>query len=537
MVLINPMDCYTPEFTMPNTIPTQLLILATYLKKNNNIDIEILDLSHKYKLKNRDVMISKYLDQYHNWPFFGITCFTSNYYLDTIFLAKKIREINPDALIFVGGYHPTIRPNDFIFPNSPFDFIFSGEAEIEINKLMEKLRKSNFKKPNEPTIIYCSPLDKKDFINVDWSYVESFNFIKNPQLNNLVMFPVFLSRGCPFLCRFCQDSENELTLCYRKWRRMPIIKALKELKNIGRKFLKKDELNYEIMIFDPLFGTPTYRVKLYKKLLKYAPNQNYWAELRVDTFKPEKEIPDLKQLKFSLSFGFESGSAEMLRIMNKTQIPDKYLENMKNIANKLDENEIYYVLNLLFGHPGETYKTFQETYNFLKDLVRNKQFIIPSYSKYMLYTGTEIYSKMSKYENLYGTEFLIKKWWVKKINQMRASKLVNPSKELDCIDMHYKIQEIALDLSKSLRKRLGKRSDMFLIYSKFKQHFLEDMIIWKNAPQLFINFIRDNVQILLDKGHSNEMHNFIKNNVNRLLTKDTPLKFTEFIHKKFPEFL
>lgn len=57
LVLINPMDCYTPEFTMPNTIPTQLLILATYLKINSNFDIEVLDLSHKFELKNREKTI------------------------------------------------------------------------------------------------------------------------------------------------------------------------------------------------------------------------------------------------------------------------------------------------------------------------------------------------------------------------------------------------------------------------------------------------------------------------------------------------
>ncbi|GAI37551.1 unnamed protein product, partial [marine sediment metagenome] len=36
-------------------------------------------------------------------------------------------------------------------------------------------------------------------------------------------------------------------------------------------------------------------------------------------------------------------------------------------------------------------------------------FILPNYSIYEHYPGTEIYSNMSKYENLYGTQFLLKK--------------------------------------------------------------------------------------------------------------------------------
>ena len=537
LVLINPMDCYTPEFTMPNTIPTQLLILATYLKKKINIDIEILDLSHKFELKNREKEIQRYLDLYKNWTYFGITCFTSNYYIDTVFLAKKIREVNPDAVIFVGGYHPTMKPNDFIFLNSPFDFIFVGEAEIKLTKLMsERIIRVN--RRSDPRIIYCNPLEITDFINTDWSFAESFDFIKNPDPNNLVMFPVFLSRGCPFTCKFCCDPSNPRMKAYREWRRMPIDKGLKELTNINERFQNRENLNYEIMICDPLFGTPKYRIELYKKLLEYAPNQNYWAELRVDTFKPKKEIPDLKKLKFHLSFGLESGSPEMLKIMDKTEEPEIFLEKMQDIATQLDENQIYCVLNILIGHPGETHKTLNRTHDYLKKLLNSKSYLIPSFSKYMLYPGSEIYSQMDKYENLYETEFLIKEWWKNEMNQMRISQLVNPSNELSCIDVYYEMQKIVLDLLKLLRQReIGRRTDMIYIQRKYKQHIMMDKFFWRNAPQLFINFIRDHIQILLGDGYSEEIYNFIKKNMHFFLKEGCPQEFLDFINQNFPKFL
>lgn len=538
MVLINPMDCYTPEFTMPNTIPTQLLILATYLKSNSNFDIGVLDLSHKFELKNREKTIQKYLDQYRDWPFFGITCFTSNYFLDTIFLAKKIKEINPSAFIFVGGYHPTMKPNDFIFPNSPFDYIFSGEAELEFIKLIKNISKNNLKKPKKPQIIDCDPLDKKNFINVDWSYAESFDFIKNPQPNNLVMFPVFLSRGCPFECRFCCDPSNPRMIGYRKWRKMPVDMGLKELVNINNRFENRNNLFYEIMICDPLFGTPQYRIELYEKLLKYAPNQNYWAELRVDTFKPDIEIPYLKKLKFHLSFGFESGSKEMLKIMNKTPAPEGFLDKMENIATQLDDNQIYCVLNILIGHPGETYKTLKETHDFLTKLMKHKSFIIPSFSMYMLYPGSEIYSHMNKYEKKYGTGFLLKEWWKYEINQMRISKLVNPSSELSCIDVYYEMQKIILDVLRLLpQKKIGRRSDMPYIRRKYRKHIMMDKLSWPNIPQLFINFIRNNIHVLLEVNYSKEMYYFIRNNMHFFLSENPPQKFIDFIKKNFPNFL
>ncbi|GAI67934.1 unnamed protein product, partial [marine sediment metagenome] len=58
----------------------------------------------------------------------------------------------------------------------------------------------------------------------------------------------------------------------------------------------------------------------------------------------------------------------------------KYLEKMKVISKKLDENEIYHTINILYGHPGETYKTINETNDYLVKLFKNKHFILPNYS-------------------------------------------------------------------------------------------------------------------------------------------------------------
>lgn len=538
LVLINPIN--PSELSKIKIVPTQLLILASYIKKNLDLDVDILDLSFKFEFHSVDKTISRYLDKFNDYDYFGIACFSSFFYMTSLFLAKKIREILPNAYIFVGGYHPTIRPNDFVFPNSPFNYIFSGEAEKELCKLIKKLNVKSFRL-KAPLIIYCEPLNIEDFINTDWSYTESLDYVKNPTPSDRVMIPVFLSRGCPFTCNFCQDPKNKLTKASRSWRRMPINKALNELVNIYNQFHNRDNLIYEVWIWDPLFGTPKYRIELYKKLLRYAPDQYYWAELRVDTFKPDEEIPFLKQLKFSLTFGLESGSPKILKIcMNKTPKPYKYLEKMKVISKKLDENEIYHTINILYGHPGETYQTINETNDYLVKLFKNKHFILPNYSIYEHYPGTEIYSNMSKYENLYGTQFLLKKWWNTKKNPKMASRLIKPSNELDCIDVHYKTQENVLNIAKIvLKNKIGRRSDMPLTYHKIREYLINGIMTWKMVPKFFINLIRDNIFVLLANNYSKEMYNFMKNKIDKLLAEDFPQKFKtiEFLKTNFPEFL
>jgi len=474
-------------------VPTQLLILATYLKKLNNIDASFLDLSQKFGIRNREEIISKYLDNFSDYPFFGITCPTSNFYLDCLFLAKKIREFIPSAYIIIGGHHPTVRPKDFLFKKSPFNFIFSGEAEIELSKLIKKITIIE-KHPKKPKIIYCNPINKKDFINTDWKYAESFDFIKNPNQNNFVIFPVFLSRGCSFKCNFCTDPNNKLTSCYKIRRLFPYDKAIKELTFIYDLFHNKKKITYEVNISDPIFGNPHFRKKIYKDLIESAPDQYYAAEIRVDTFQPDMEIPSLKQLKFYLSFGLESGSPEMLTIMNKTKMPRKYLYKMKEIAEKLDRNSIYYVVNILLGHPGENNKTLVENSKYLKDLVREKRFLIPQFIKYMLHPGSEIYSNMKKYKKKYGTRFLLKEWWKEEINQLKISQLVNPSSELHCIKLYYEIQKLALKIYKLIAaNKIGRRPDMRAMQQNFYRNILEQINIWKKAPEEFENFIRDKV--------------------------------------------
>ncbi len=313
--------------------------------------------------------------------------------------------------------------------------------------------------------------------------------------------------------------------------------AVKELININNRFQNRESLNYEIMICDPLFGTPEYRKELYNNLIKLAPNQAYWAELRIDTFKPDFEIPLLKKLQFHLSFGFESGAPEMLQIMNKTKEPKKFLDKMRAIAQKLEHNKIYCVLNILLGHPGETHETLSETFEYTKNLMGNKSFIIPSFSKFMLYPGSEIYNNIEKYKEKYGTEFLVKEWWRYSINQMRMSKLVNPSEEMNCIQVYFEMQKIVLNILKILTKnKIGKRPDMPLIRQKYLKHIMEDIMGWKTAPEVFIKFICNNIEILLGEGCSNAMKHFIKINIPLFLSSDCSQRFLHYIETKFPNF-
>ncbi|GAI37547.1 unnamed protein product [marine sediment metagenome] len=121
-----------------------------------------------------------------------------------------------------------------------------------------------------------------------------------------------------------------------------------------------------------------------------------------------------------------------------------------------------------------------------------------------------------------------------------ASRLIKPSNELDCIDVHYKTQENVLNIAKIvLKNKIGRRSDMPLTYHKIREYLINGIMTWKMVPKFFINLIRDNIFVLLANNYSKEMYNFMKNKIDKLLAEDFPQKFKtiEFLKTNFPEFL
>jgi anaerobic magnesium-protoporphyrin IX monomethyl ester cyclase len=59
----------------------------------------------------------------------GITCYTPE--VDEVeHLAKRIKQVKPNAIIVAGGIHPTLYPDDLLGPNSDINFVVFGEGEI-----------------------------------------------------------------------------------------------------------------------------------------------------------------------------------------------------------------------------------------------------------------------------------------------------------------------------------------------------------------------------------------------------------------------
>jgi radical SAM superfamily enzyme YgiQ (UPF0313 family) len=261
-------------------------------------------------------------------------------------------------------------------------------------------------------------------------------------------------------------------------------KAMNSIQNLINYYREK---TIQIQIFDPLWTYPQWRIKLYQNLIKNGIEEEFWAEVRIDQFSP-KEIPFLKNLNFTFAFGLESGSPEMLRIMGKTNNPNKFLSIFPSILSKLDSVGIYVITNILFGHPGETIDHMYQTFRYIDKTITQTNNFIPCISKYMLIPGSYIHNHHNYYSQFYHTKFHYKNhWYIPKCSRISSS-MVDPSENWLYTDVIHHLSNWVPNLYSTTIKNFEMKKSRRFIY----QRYLNEMIFgsrsyWANNPLTFYN--------------------------------------------------
>ena len=255
---------------------------------------------------------------------------------------------------------------------------------------------------------------KKDFAP-DW---QNYKYSEQFPVNS-----IYLSRGCPFSCSFCMESSKG----HHSWRSYSAERAFREIKRLIA--IKNPK---QICISDACFGfNKTWRRKFLSALIKNKTDKIFWAQSRIDLFEKE-DIDLLSKLNFSIEFGLESGSEEMLHIMKKTNKPKAYLKKCADVISYMNKKEVSYAIHLIFNHPGETKATFRATIKFFSSLFKKQNKISGSLGgqNYGFFPGSRIHRHLKYYEEKYGTEVKHKEWWKERGDHANLARSVIPSRNL-----------------------------------------------------------------------------------------------------------
>jgi radical SAM superfamily enzyme YgiQ (UPF0313 family) len=174
---------------------------------------------------------------------------------------------------------------------------------------------------------------------------------------NMDMYPqigYWTSRSCPFQCSFC--SETIYWGTYRKKGAEKMVADLKFLseKNGSQVFMMGDSLLNPVMD------------QLAKEMIKQNVSIYYDGYLRTDppVCKQENTMIWRQGGLYRARLGVESGSADLLKMMNKKIGVQQIKESLVALATAGIKTTTYWIA----GHPGETEQDFQMTLDLIEEM-------------------------------------------------------------------------------------------------------------------------------------------------------------------------
>ncbi len=260
-------------------------------------------------------------------------------------IAGIIRELAPRAKIIAGGPHPTLATAEMVgLPE--FDCIFTHEAEVTLPALLADLDRL----PRQVRGEMPMELDRLPFVDRALSPGG-----ETPALWGLPrpFFTITASRGCPYLCTFCQPAER--MVFGNKVRKRSVTNILAELE-----VLTGEHGMRSFMIHDDCFTQfPGWVEEFCREKQLRGLKQPFVCQSRADIICQRPEL--LARLADAgltwVLIGFESGSDRVLSFIKKGATVAQNLEAAR-ICRRLG---IRIFANYMFGLPTETEEEMRQT--------------------------------------------------------------------------------------------------------------------------------------------------------------------------------
>ncbi len=280
-----------------------------------------------------------------------IVCMSVFVWNRTIFELCAERLHKEGVIIIAGGPEITAHPDVF---EGTFDYTVTGEGEIKVPRLIEKILSAGRKKLSKEEVLSCY----KDAS----ASIKDLSLLHSPYLDGTIDPTEFggalweLARGCPFKCSYCYESKGEKTV-----RLFPEERIDKELELFAQKKIP------QVFVLDPTYNANKERaLALLKKIARLTPDTFYYFEARAE-FIDRQLAKAFTKIPCALQIGLQSADENVLRKVNR---PFNKKLFVKNIG-ILNQEGVTFGLDLIYGLPGESFASFCEGINFAASLYPN----------------------------------------------------------------------------------------------------------------------------------------------------------------------
>ena len=302
--------------------------------------------------------------------------------------ADKIKQVKPDTVVVLGGYHPTFEFKSVLEEDS-VDIVVRGEGEYTLLELVKTIDEGGDLSNVEGLAFYDGD---KLILTPDRPVIQDLDELPFPAFH---LFPmekyrilnittnvatIITTRGCPMQCSFCSSAA----LHGHKLRRRSVNNVVDEVE------MRLMEQNIDTIAFmDDTFTLNKRFVLDFCAEVKRRNLKFWWGcTSRVDNLD-EELLQTMKDAGcITIFMGVESADQQMLEKMNKNITVSKTVNAFK-LARKVG---IRTIASCVIGMPEDTKESMKNTIAFVKKLK-------PNYALYSLatpYPGTRFYNETFK---------------------------------------------------------------------------------------------------------------------------------------------
>lgn len=345
----------------------------------------------------------------HQPQIVGISC---NFYPllpSTIYLAKMIKEMNPTIHITVGG-HGIVHEKEKVLKSGYIDSLCLCEGELCFPEFVENYLLGE-------KYWYTKGIwfnhNGKIIRNLPRELVSDLNNLSFPKRSNIITnrylaedFPnsaytVITSRGCPYMCKFCDIKAFYDDYAGESWRMRSAKNVVDEIEDLYRNH------NAKILFLgdDNFIGSCKRGVDRAYEFCDLMEEKDINVKFGIEARVTDMDKKLLRRLKevglISVMLGVENASPRLLRDWNKQIKP----EDSKKAILILKELGIRCHVNYILYDMYSTLDELYESYHFLKEMevFRDEDPIHFYDNRLGIFPGTEIESEFR------GNPLLIKK--------------------------------------------------------------------------------------------------------------------------------
>jgi radical SAM superfamily enzyme YgiQ (UPF0313 family) len=362
--------------------PLSELSCATHVR---NAGLDVMFIDAQYERGRLDALM---LSHFAGVRAVALMSSTQSFRIDTELLAR-IKKLNSAVQTVLFGSHPTFMPR-YCLKNPAVDFIVLHEPEETLRCLMLELINGRSVSGIEG-IGYCDELGEqvinlpRSFMDMDELPVPDRSLLPqgvdyfNPVVKRMPYTTMQTSRGCPGHCIFCTVPA----FYGNTYRMRSSDKVLEELENVITRGYR------EIFFRDETFTAYRKRnVEICEGMIRKNMNLKWIANSRVDTIDKDTMSIMKRAGCHMIKFGVESGSDKILRNYKKENSVEQTIRAF-TLAREvgLDTHA-----HIVFGGPGETVGTINQTIAFAKTLRASTA----SFGILTPYPGTELFDRLAK---------------------------------------------------------------------------------------------------------------------------------------------